>query len=208
MPKSTPHYWPDAKDFLSGKDKTLGKLISSFGDEALSSSGNSFSTLTSPIVGQQISVKAAEAIWNRLKDKLGKIEPKNMLKLSEEDLRSIGLSRQKVSYVYSLSEFFLANKAVEKSWAEKHDEEIIKDLVSIKGIGRWTAEMFLIFHLMRPDVFPIGDLGLLKAVHRHYNKEREMEKPKVLKLAQKWQPYRTVATWYLWRSLDPMPVKY
>ena len=206
--KTHPPYWQYAKDYLATKDGKLGEIITAYPGELLGSEGDPFRTLASAIIGQQISVKAADAIWARLEAKLEKIEAEHLLKLSEDEFRAIGLSRQKAAYMKSLSEFFLANPNVHHEWHNKHDEEVIKDLVSIKGIGRWTAEMFLIFHMLRADIFPIADLGVIKAINNVYGKKKPLEKERIIKIAEKWKPYRTVATLYLWRSLDPIPVQY
>ena len=195
----TPKYWNQAKAHLSAKDKKLAKVIESYQGEMMVTRGDVFFSLARAIVGQQISVKAAEAIWKRFAA-LTKVKPKNTLKASDEELRAIGLSGQKVKYIKSISEFCLAHNG---EWHED-DEEVIKELVKIKGVGRWTAEMFLIFYLARPNILPLGDLGLLKAFEKLYKKERK----EIEKHAKKWHPYRSVATWYLWRSLDPVAVEY
>lgn len=170
---------------------------------------DAFLTLARSITSQQISVRAADAIWGRLELACkGRVIPARLRKLEEEALRSAGYSRQKVSYLHSLADFFHTRKHLERDWAEMNDEEVIKDLIQIKGIGRWTAEMFLIFHLQRPDVFPVDDLGLLKAIRLRYDGDEGWKKADYRALAERWRPWRSVATWYLWRSLDPLPVAY
>lgn len=196
---STPEYWHEAKLHLSSKDKKLAKIIESYEGEMLVTRGDVYYSLARAIIGQQISVKAAEAIWQRFA-KLTKADPKKTLKTPDDKLREIGLSGQKVKYVKSIAEFCIEHNRV---WHED-DEVVIKDLTKIKGVGRWTAEMFLIFYLARPNILPLGDLGLLKAFEKHYKKDRK----EIEKHAKKWHPYRSVATWYLWRSLDPVPVEY
>lgn len=198
---NTPHYWDDAIIHLSQKDKVMAAIIGQYKGELLKSRGDAFNSLARSIVGQQISVKAAQSVWNKLEKAVKKVNEKNIHKAEEDILRSAGLSGQKVKYMKSLSEHFI-NKTVDiKNLHEKNDEEVIKSLTQINGIGRWTAEMFLIFHMMRPDVFPVADIGLQKAIHKHYKKKPHQ-------IGNKWKPYRSVATWYLWRSLDPLPVEY
>lgn len=204
----TPEYWEKAKADLSKRDKTLRKIIGSYRGESLKLRGDGFKTLARAIVGQQISVKAADSVWRRFEEAAGKIRPEIIANLDAAVLRGCGLSAGKAIYMHALSNHFLENKQLIKRWPEMEDEDIIGELVSIKGIGRWTAEMFLIFGLGRPDVFPIGDLGLIKGVYRHYNDGREMPRAKVLAVAENWRPYRSVGTWYMWRALDPVPVTY
>lgn len=204
----TPAYWNEAKAHLSKKDKKLGKIIASYDGEMMVTRGDHFYTLARAIVGQQISVKAADSVWKKLEAALGKVTPENAANCPAEILRPCGLSGSKVIYLNALAEHFLQNKSVIKNWPKMSDDEIIAELTSIKGIGRWSAEMFLIFHLARPDVLPVGDIGLLKAIYKHYNKGEKLPLHEVRRLAQRWRPYRSVATWYLWRSLDPVPVSY
>ncbi len=196
---TTPDYWQKAKKHLSKQDEVMAAIIKSYKGESLKARGNTFFTLARAIIGQQISVKAADSIWKRF-EKLTKCDPIKIIKMKDEKLRAIGLSGQKVKYVKSISEFILTHNG---KW-HKEDEEVIKELIKINGVGRWTAEMFLIFGLLRGDILPIGDLGLLKAFEKNYAKERKH----LTKHAEKWRPYRSVATWYLWRSLDPLPVEY
>lgn len=210
MPKlkpTSPDYWLKAKRHLSKADPVLADIIKRYKGETLTSRGSAYFSLARAIVGQQISVKAADSVWRKLEAGLGgKVLAPIVLEASTETLRSFGLSGSKVIYLRELSQFFVSRPR--SDWHKKHDAEVIADLVSIKGIGKWSAEMFLIFHLMRPDVFPIADLGVRKAIEKHYNAGTPMQPKAMIKLAEKWQPYRTVATWYLWRSLDPVPVEY
>lgn len=203
---SVPHYWEKARLFLAEKDKVLADIMASYHDELLMSRGSAFYSLVRSVVGQQISVKAAESIWKKVEQATGDIIPDNMMRLEDETLRTCGLSRQKVLYLRELCRFFSENPS--HDWHGKKDTEVIGDLVTIKGIGRWSAEMFLIFHLLRPDVFPLQDIGLQKAIAKHYNAGIKMPLAAMQSLSGKWQPYRTVATWYLWRSLDPVAVEY
>ncbi len=205
--RKPPSYWPRAKRYLSEVDPILGQLISRYQGQTLSSKGNAFFSLARAIVGQQISVSAAESIWNRLKTALqNEMLPSTLLALSEADLRSAGLSRQKALYLRELALFFSARRR--QTWRGQDDDTVIAELLSIKGIGRWSAEMFLIFHLLRPDVFPIADLGVRKAIERHYFGGVKTPTSTLVNLAERWRPYRTVATWYLWHSIDPIPVTY
>jgi len=205
--RKKPDYWNEAKRHLCLIDPVLAGIIKKYKGETLASRGSAFFSLARAIIGQQISVKAADSVWNKLAAKLGgEVLPHPVLELEATELRACGLSGQKVIYMKELAQFFATDK--KHNWHKKTDAQIITDLVSIKGIGKWSAEMFLMFHLMRPDVFPIADLGLRKAIEKYYNGGRKMPLPKMVKLAEKWQPYRTVATWYLWRSLDPMPIEY
>jgi len=204
----TPKYWNKAKKHLSDKDEVLAKIISSYKGEALQLKGDAFHTLARAIVGQQVSVKAADSIWARYADLSGAC-PQKTLELEHDILRGAGLSNQKVNYLKNIAEF-ICNTPITSpliggtEGGEFSDEEVIKQLCTIKGVGRWTAEMFLIFHLGRQNVLPLADLGLLKAIEKHYETPREEAE----KIAEIWQPYRSVATWYLWRSLDPVAVEY
>lgn len=204
----TPNYWDDAKVYLCKHDAKLKSVIQSYEGEMMVSRGDAFFTLARAIAGQQISVKAADSVWKRLMDTVGDMTPKVIANTDGSVLRGCGLSTSKVIYLHALAEHFLTHQKQIKNWPKMGDEEIIAELTSIKGIGRWSAEMFLIFYLARPDVLPVADLGLLKAIYRLYNKGEKMPLPEVRKLGTKWQPYRSVATWYLWRSLDPVPVAY
>jgi DNA-3-methyladenine glycosylase II len=206
-PLQTPDYWLKAKRHLSACDPVLAKIIKTYKGETLVSRGSAFFSLARAIVGQQISVKAADSVWRKLEAGLGgAVLPATILAADTPTLRSFGLSGQKVIYLQELSQFFTTLKR--PKWHMKSDAEVIADLISIKGIGTWSAEMFLMFHLLRPDVFPIADLGLRKAIEIHYNNGQKMLPAQMVQMAQQWQPYRTVATWYLWRSLDPVVVEY
>ena len=203
-----PIFWEKAKKVLVKQDVKLGKIISSYPKDFLLSKSDPFYTLARSIVGQQISVKAAQAVWERYEKKIIKVNPKNTLKMHFMTLKSCGLSRQKISYLKSLSKSFIEKQINPNKWATYSDEEIITELTKIKGIGRWTAEMYLIFNLCRPDIFPADDLGLIKGICNCYNIKYPISKEHAIKLSQKWRPYRSVATWYFWRSLDPIPVEY
>lgn len=204
----TPAYWEEAKKALSKKDKRLKKIIDSYEGEIMEMRGEPFVTLARSICGQQISVKAADSVWNRFVAGLGKVSPDSVAHAPAEELRSYGLSGSKVIYMHALAMHFLENTHSTKRWAGMSDAEIIKELTSIKGIGVWTAEMFLIFGLGRADVFPLLDLGLLKGIYRHYNGGEPMTKAEVIAVGETWRPYRSLGTWYMWRVLDPVPVAY
>ncbi|MDA9591704.1 DNA-3-methyladenine glycosylase [Pelagibacteraceae bacterium] len=208
MINKPPIFWQKAKKTLSVKDKKLSKIIASYPSDFLFSKSDPFFTLARSIVGQQISVKAAQSVWNKLEIKLIKINPQTTLKTHSATLKSVGLSRQKVSYLKNLANAFIEKKIKINMWENMNDEEIIQDLIQIKGIGRWTAEMFLIFNLCRADVFPLDDIGMIKGLCNLYNISYPTKRELIIKIGEKWKPYRSVATWYLWRSLDPIPVEY
>ncbi len=272
-----PHYWNKATRHLSKRCPTMKRLIARYKGEGLRARGDGFYTLVRSVVGQQISVKAADAVWAKVEKAVVPLIPKTLLALDDSVLRGCGLSGSKVAYTKNVAEFYLvrniasngaahsasplageATRFHERSECSRSDEgvmtgssqnfhtpspsplprgerariaspiihesmywnalcdaEILAQLTSIKGIGTWTAEMFLIFHLMRPDVFPVKDLGVLKAINLHLlEDDKRLIANKWLKpseyeaMAERWAPYRTVATWYLWRALDPVPVAY
>ena len=203
-----PIFWEKAKKELIKKDRELGKIIKKYPNDFLFTKSDPFYTLARSIVGQQISVKAAQAVWDRFEKKIKIVNAKNVKEIHYMKLKSCGLSRQKISYLKSLSESFIQKRIRPDTWENSSDEEIINELISIKGIGRWTAEMYLIFNLCRPNVFPIDDLGLIKGICNCYNIKYPIEKNKAILMSKKWEPYKSVATWYFWRSLDPIPVEY
>ncbi len=206
--KGTPDYWEEAKKTLSKKDKRMKAIIKSYEGEAMAMRGEPFTTLARSIVGQQISVKAADSVWNKFVAAVGKVTPENVANMPAETLRACGFSGSKVIYMHALAMHFLEFKPSLKKWVKMTDAEIIKELTSIKGIGVWTVEMFLMFGLGRPDVFPLLDLGLLKGIYRHYNNGEKMTKDEVIAIGELWRPYRSLGTWYMWRVLDPVPVAY
>lgn len=203
-----PEYWEAAKRHILAHDAVLGKIITAYGQEQLRSRGDAFETLARAIVGQQISVKAAESVWRKLEQGIGHVSPETVHSASAELLRSLGLSSQKTVYLNGIAEAFLQQLVMPGSWQDATDGDIIRELTALKGVGRWTAEMFLIFYLMKPDVLPLADIGLQKAIERHYNQGKKLTIHEMDTIAEPWRPYRTVATWYLWRSLDPVPVEY
>jgi DNA-3-methyladenine glycosylase II len=200
----TPEFWPAAKRSLSRRDPILRKLIKAYPDAALGGRGDPFQTLARSIVGQQISVKAAQSIWNRFAECSGAVTPEKVAALAPEAMRACGLSGSKVAYLHDLAAHFASGALKPRRWSRMSDDAIIEDLVRVKGIGRWSVEMFLIFHLMRPDVFPVGDLGLQRAMERQYNDGKPLTKAEMREIGAPWAPWRSVATWYLWRSLDPV----
>lgn len=204
----TPAYWNRATRELAAVDPVLGALIEQYRGLTLSSRGDAYQTLARSIVGQQISVKAAQSVWDRFAAEVGAVTPQRVLRKSVEHLRGCGLSAQKAGYLLDLSARFAQGALDAAHWPELDDETLIDELTQVKGIGRWTAEMFLIFYLTRPDVFPLGDLGLQRALRLHYNKGRALSDRRMAQLSRRWTPWRSVATWYLWRSLDPLPVEY
>ncbi|MDQ6621408.1 MAG: DNA-3-methyladenine glycosylase 2 family protein [Pseudomonadota bacterium] len=202
---------------LGRRDRVLRRIIRAHPDVHLKRRSDPFTALARAIVGQQISVKAADAIWKRLvphattsvsRTSFPRLDPARVAALDDPTLREVGLSRSKASYVRDLAEHFVSGRLVPRTWRRLDDDTLIALLVDVKGIGRWTAEMFLIFHELRPDVFPLADLGLQRALARHYNNGEAMTPSAMAELGAGWQPYRSVATWYLWRSLDPVPVEY
>lgn len=204
----TPHFWEDACKHLVKKDRVMKRLIPQFGDVCLQTRGDAFVTLARSIVGQQISVKAAQTVWDRFALLPRKITPGSVLKLKVDDMRAAGLSARKVEYLVDLALHFDNGALHIKSWEAMGDEDIINELVSIRGIGRWTAEMFLIFHLMRPNVLPLDDVGLINGISRNYFSGDVVSRSDAREVAAAWAPYCSVATWYIWRSLDPLPVEY
>ncbi len=203
-----PVFWEKAKKELIKSDKKLGLIIKNYPKDFLFTKSDPFYTLARSIVGQQISVKAAQAVWNKLEKKFRKICPNVFINAHFMTLKSCGLSRQKISYLKSLAKAFQEKKVNIKKWPRLKDEEIIEELIKIKGIGVWTAQMYLIFNLCRPDVFPVDDLGLIKGICNCYKLKYPISKDYAIKLSNKWKPWRSVATWYFWRSLDPIPVEY
>ncbi len=236
-----PHYWLDACKYLVKKDRVMKRLIPQFPNTALQSRGDAFTTLARSIVGQQISVKAAQTVWHRFealaknttttqpdlgpevslegrellgaleksaasKNALASIAPADVLKLKVDDMRAAGLSARKVEYLVDLSIHFDAGTVHVKDWQAMDDEAIISELVAIRGIGRWTAEMFLMFYLSRPNVLPLDDVGLINGIAKNYFSGESVSRSDAREVAAAWAPYCSVATWYIWRSLDTVPV--
>ena len=203
-----PPYWAEACRHLMKRDRVMKKLIPLHSGVSLQSRGDAFVTLARSIVGQQISVKAAQTVWERFILLPKKLVPAQVLKLKVDDMRAAGLSARKVEYLVDLALHFANNQVHVDAWAEMDDEAIIAELVAIRGIGRWSAEMFLIFHLMRPNVLPLDDNGLQSGISRCYFSGEPVSRSEIREVAASWAPYCSVATWYIWRSLDPVPVAY
>lgn len=206
---ATPDYWAEACKHLVKKDRVMKRLIPQLGDAALRTRGDAFVTLARSIVGQQASVTAAQAVWERFVALLPRgMKPASVLKLKIDDMRTAGLSARKVDYLVDLAMHFESGKLHVKDWAAMDDEAIIAELVAIRGITRWTAEMFLIFYLMRPNVLPLDDPGLIAGISHNYFSGDPVSRSDAREVAEAWKPWCSVATWYIWRSLDPLPVAY
>ncbi|MEX2240184.1 MAG: DNA-3-methyladenine glycosylase 2 family protein [Burkholderiales bacterium] len=203
-----PDYWDGAKRALARRDPVLAAIMRARPRVHLARRGEPFLTLARAIVGQQISVKAAQSVWDRVIACVGECTPHAVLRREPRRLRACGLSDRKTEYIVDLAQRFDRGLVHPQRWPRMTDEEVIADLVQVRGIGRWTAEMFLIFNLLRPDVFPLDDLGLQNALRRHYFNGRRASLARMRRLGAQWAPWRSVATWYLWRSLDPVPVEY
>ncbi len=204
-----PEYWGQACTELMKHDRILKKLIPKYGSGFLVTRGDAFTTLARAIVGQQISVAAAQSVWNKvLLVAKKKVNPKNILALTVEELRAAGLSGRKVEYIRDLADHFNSGRLHKNQWKDVDDESVIKELTAIRGIGRWTAEMFLIFNMVRPDILPLDDVGLIRAISLNYFSGEPVSRHEAREVAANWAPWRTVATWYMWRSIDPIPVEY
>jgi DNA-3-methyladenine glycosylase II len=204
---AVPSYWEQAKQELMRRDRIMKKLIPQFGDLHLVRHDDPFTTLARSVVGQQISMKAADTVWQKLLLVCPKITPAQVIKAGPEQLAACGLSKRKTEYILDLADHFKAKRVHANQWAEMDDEAVIAELVAIRGIGRWTAEMFLIFNLLRPNVLPLDDQGLIQGISQNYFSGEPVSRSDAREVAANWEPWRTVATWYLWRSLDPVPVE-
>ena len=205
-----PEYWQESIDYLSNIDAKLGELINKYSQYTLTTRGDALETLMRSIVGQQISVKAAASVWQNIIDLLDEIKPDNVLLAGFEDLRSCGLSKQKTQYIINIAEHFKSHNINDESyWHERKFSNIYDELITIKGIGPWTAEMFGMFYLLEKDIFPLKDLGILKAINQLYCVDGiPLQIDQVVAISDCWKPYRTVASWYLWRSIDNEAVLY
>ena len=212
VPLQTPDYWEEARKHLAKRDRVMKKLMPKFGEACLQSRGDAFTTLARSIVGQQISVKAAQAVWDRFATAVGgcapRLQPAAVQGMEVPRMREAGLSARKCEYLLDLARHFGEDRVHPSQWQAMDDEAIITELVAIRGIGRWTAEMFLIFHLMRPNVLPLDDLGLIKGISLNYFSGEPVSRAEAREVGEAWAPFRSVATWYIWRSLDPLPVEY
>jgi len=206
--RAVPDYWSRAKRALGRRDPVMDGIIRAFPRIALRSRGDPFQTLARAIVGQQISVKAADSVWARLVAAAVAVAPGAILGLGDARLRACGLSQRKCEYLSDLAARFVDGTIHLDRWPAMDDDAVIAELVQVRGIGRWTAEMFLMFNLLRPDVLPVDDLGLQRAVSIHYCCGETVPPAALREMGQAWAPWRSVATWYLWRSLDPVPVEY
>ena len=208
----TADFWDDACKHLARRDRVMKKLIPRVGEGRLESRGDAFTTLARSIVGQQISVKAAQAVWDRFvaltSGPSHRLLPSAVLGLNAPLIRAAGLSARKVEYLCDLAQHFDSGAVHVAEWQKMDDEAIVEELVAIRGIGRWTAEMFLIFHLLRPNVLPLDDVGLIKGISVNYFSGEPVSRAEAREVGDAWAPYRSVATWYIWRSLDPLPVSY
>ncbi len=201
-----PDYWEQAKQDLMQRDRIMSRLIPQFGELHLEGRGAPFVTLARSVLGQQISLKAAETIWQRFLAVCPECNPQQILEAGPERLAACGLSRRKVEYLQDLATRFPAMQI--EAWTRMDDEAVIAELMQVRGIGRWTAEMFLIFNLLRPNVLPLDDAGLIRGISVNYFSGEPVSRSDAREVAANWEPWRSVATWYLWRSLEPLPVVY
>ena len=203
-----PDYWDRATRALAKADPVMRALVKRYPDITIRRRGDAFTTLARAITGQQISVKAAQSVWNRVLEacggKPGKLSADSVLALDPPLLRACGLSQRKADYIRDLASKFAAGELKPRRWKASDDESIIEELIQVKGIGRWTAEMFLMFNLHRPDILPVDDLGLRNAAAAQYNDGEKMSIEAIRAIGEAWKPWRSVATMYLWRSLDPI----
>ncbi len=207
-PVGQPAWWQEACAGLAAADPVMAGLVARYRGEGLVGQGDAFVTLVRAIVAQQISVRAAESIWARLEACVGSVSPPRVAARTQEELRGAGLTRQKAGYLRDIAQGFVTGEIAPGRWQDADDEAAIADLLAIRGVGRWTAEMVLIFHLQRPDVLPLADIGVQRAIARHYGEGERMSAEAMEARARQWRPWRTVAVWHLWRSLDPLPVAY
>ena len=206
---SLPAYWQKSKEFLTHTDPKLAKLILEHQQYSISSRGEALETLLRSIVGQQISVQAAASVWGKLEKKIGKIKPENVILMSFEELKSCGLSKQKVQYIINICNHFI-NFSIKDHlyWENRSFESIYDELITIKGVGPWTAEMFGMFYLLEKDIFPIKDIGIIRAMNQIYGEGKPLDLEKIIAISETWRPYRSVACWFLWRSIDSEEVLY
>ena len=204
-----PSYWVQAKKELSKKDPVLKEIINKYKKGHLTTRNDPFFSLCRTIVGQQISTKAADSIWSKFEKKCKKkIIPKNIIKLPTKSLRNAGLSRQKISYLKNIAKSFKNKSFRIKDLKKMTDEQAINNIIKLKGLGVWSAQMFLMFNLNRPDIFPIKDIGLIIALSKNYKTSYPPSERFLNKISKLHSGYRTVFTWYMWRSIDPTDVEY
>ena len=205
---SNPPYWNKARRHLLAADPALATIIKKCGQGKLVARNDGFFSLARSIVGQQISVKAAQSIWGKLEQEVGEISPERVIKRTALELRKCGVTRQKSQYLLDLAHHFTIGNLGKQNWTDLDDHQVKSLVTQIKGVGPWTAEMFLMFHLLRPDILPTGDVGIQKAMKLHFNQNKKMTAEEMIARAEPWRPWRSVASWYLWRSIDPLPVDY
>ena len=207
--KQPPGYWYKAKKILSKRDPVFREITKRYNKGFLTTRNNPFFSLCRTIVGQQISTKAANSIWLKFETKCKKkIKPKTILKISFRSLKSAGLSRQKISYLKNIAKAF-ANKSFDVNEVKKmNDINAITYITKLKGLGVWSAEMFLMFNLNSPNIFPVKDIGLLRAISKNYKTNYPPSKKFLEKISKTHDGYRTMFTWYMWKSIDPSDVEY
>ena len=207
---TNPNYWQESIEYLTKTDPQLAKILKQYSQYSITSRGEALETLLRSIVGQQISVKAAASVWKKLTNLVGSIKSENILSASSENLKSCGLSKQKTQYIINIAEHFKANDIANHSyWKGRTYLNIYDELITIKGIGPWTAEMFGMFYLLEKDIFPIKDVGIIRAMNRLYgNNNKVLDLDEIIKISDAWKPYRSVACWFLWRSIDSKEVLY
>ena len=207
-PTGQPAYWQEARTALAAADPVMAAIMDRYEGEGLVCQGDLFLTLARSIVAQQISVRAADSIWARLESCVGTVAPPEVAACTQEELRGAGVTRQKAGYLRDIATGFVSGTIDPERWHGADDEAVIGDLLALKGVGRWTAEMVLIFYLQRPDVLPLADIGVRRAMGKHYSDGGTMDPDAIEAHAECWRPWRSVAVWHLWRSLDPLPVAY
>ena len=207
--KKPPAYWYTAQRILSKRDPILRKIIKKFNKGFLTTRKDPFFSLCRTIVGQQISTKAADSIWSKFEIKCKKkIIPSNVLKLTSRSLRSAGLSHQKITYLKNIAKSFKNKSFNVKGLKKMNDEHAIDYITQLKGLGVWSAQMFLMFNLNRPDIFPTKDIGLIRAISKNYTTSYPPTEKFLRKISKLHFGYRSVFTWYMWRSIDPVDVEY
>ena len=208
MYNSPPSYWQNACRHLIDNDTILAKIIKPNLDITLTKSQNAYHTLFKAIIGQQISVKAADSIWQKMHTNL-EIKSSSVAKLDVDTLKKFGLTTPKANYMLNLARHFEEYKCNDDEfWQDKSYDEIYENLIQIKGIGKWSIQMFAIFYINSQDILPTGDIGLQNALVKLYNLNKKPNELQMHKIAKAWQPYRTVATWFLWRNIDEQVVAY
>ena len=203
-----PFWWNEALNHLSKSDKIMEKIIMLYPDASLNSRGDPFMALSRTIVGQQISVKAAASVRQNIEANIKTFIPKNIIQYGIKNLRKCGTSERKAEYLVNIANYFITNPNIVKELERLSDREVVDELCKLKGIGPWSAEMFLIFCLLRQDILPMGDLGLRKGIGINYLNKKNPSDNEIKKISKSWRPYRSAATWFLWRSIDPITIAY